>query len=142
MVPYIALEGFEGCGEEFGPPRLVLLAFVQPDIDNRRSAKPFAPQVMAVIQQTGLPLSTTNLPEEASFYLPLDVPIATDHSPRMLVIVDDGRLAIDRGKLVLDARFFSPLLDGANVIDATRVPTPQSPPRWKLYEVSIDREHA
>jgi len=29
LVAYIALKRFEGCGEEFGPPCLVLLAFVQ-----------------------------------------------------------------------------------------------------------------
>ena len=94
------------------------------------------------MRQTRLPVALTNLPEEASFYLPLDLGRDADAAPRILVIVDDGRLQIDRGKLTPDAQFFSEMLDGENVIAAKRMGTGQSPARWKLYEVTIDRRHA
>jgi 4-amino-4-deoxy-L-arabinose transferase-like glycosyltransferase len=120
---------------------LVLLGFVQPDTDNRRSAKPFARQVARSMQGSHLPLVRSKLPEEASFYLPLDLPGDDDSASRVLVILDDNRLEIDRGRLTPDEKYFSDFLDGANVIAARRIDVRDSPPRWKLYAVTIDRKH-
>jgi 4-amino-4-deoxy-L-arabinose transferase-like glycosyltransferase len=118
-----------------------LLSFIQPDTDNRRSAKPLARQVAQIINQSHLPLVRSKLPEEASFYLPLNLP-RDDESSRVLVILDDSRLEIDRGKLTPDEKYFSDLLDGTNVIAARRIDVSGSPARWKLYALTIDRDHA
>src|SRR5205814_1649525 len=76
---------------------IALLGFERPDTSNARSPRQFCAGVVALMRATELPILVGKLPEEAAFYLPLDLPNGEDSS-RTLAIVDDNRLEIERGK--------------------------------------------
>jgi 4-amino-4-deoxy-L-arabinose transferase-like glycosyltransferase len=121
---------------------IALMSLQRPEIENARSPRRFAAQLDGFIHATGLPLLIGKLPEEVAFYLPLDLPDGHDAS-RVLAVVDDNRLEIQRGKRVVDAKFFETWIDDGAVRDVKQIPLRDNGGgRWKLYELIVDRSRA
>src|SRR5262249_45050938 len=112
----------------------------EPAADGRRSPRTFSRLVADYMKKTGLPLATNRLPEEASFYLPLDLADASE-APRVLVIVDDAHLDLDLGKVRADERFFESFVNGVPVLHVRPVDLLGNfaRGRWKLFELTVDR---
>jgi 4-amino-4-deoxy-L-arabinose transferase-like glycosyltransferase len=120
-----------------------LIGFERVAADNARSPKPFARAVARLLWQPGTPpLLVRQLPEEVSAYLPLNLPDGSD-ADRVLVVVDDNRLEIPRGRKTPED-FIAPLIEGGHATAISRVPVDASDGggRWQLYEVLIDRTRA
>ena len=118
---------------------IALLGFQRPGADNTRSPRQFCAQVAGLMRETELPILVGKLPEEAAFYLPLNLTDGKE-ATRTLAIVDDNRLEIERGKRTADAAFFQSWVDDANLIGVRRIPIPQTGAgRWKVYELIIEQ---
>src|SRR6201999_256754 len=114
---------------------IVLLGFERANEENARSAKPFAHELTTYLPTQNLPLIVHWLPEEVSFYLPLNLPDAGD-SPYALMVVDHSAKTPEETPL-----WFSHLMGDVRVIDAEPVPlnAPDGNGRWKLFELTMDR---
>jgi 4-amino-4-deoxy-L-arabinose transferase-like glycosyltransferase len=125
---------------------VAFVGFYQPDRENDRSPRPFARAVHRYVVESGVPLWRDQLPEEASFYLPLDVPTTDESdvnaSSRAIVLVDDNRRDIDRGKLKPDESFFRAYVGDVRIVAIRRLPLDAAFGRWKAYELTIDRARA
>ncbi len=130
----------------------ILVAFIgsyRAEIDNRRSPRPFALAVERFSIEHQLPIAREFLPEEMSIYLSLPVasgvslPDSLDASAadKVLVPIDDNHLDIDRGLTTVDAAFLGQYLGHTPILEIHRVHFPDELlwPRWKLYEVTLDR---
>jgi 4-amino-4-deoxy-L-arabinose transferase-like glycosyltransferase len=105
------------------------------DFENRRSAKPFAAALQQYLPSASEHLIVHWLPEEVSFYLPLNLPHAGD-SPYALMVVDHA--AKDPPE---SPESLSQLMGDTRVIDARRIDlhAPDGNGRWRLFELTIDR---
>jgi 4-amino-4-deoxy-L-arabinose transferase-like glycosyltransferase len=120
-----------------------LIGFDRVAVDNARSPKYFARAVAQLLSEPGMPpLLVRQLPEEVSAYLPLNLPDGSD-ADRVLMVIDDNRLEIPRGKKRPED-FIAPLIEGGHPTAITRIPVNASDGagRWQLYEVLIDRTRA
>src|SRR5262249_46750969 len=66
---------------------IIWIGVQRADFENRRSAKPFAAALQGFLPNANEHLLVHWLPEEVSFYLPLNLPDAAD-SPYALLVVD------------------------------------------------------
>jgi 4-amino-4-deoxy-L-arabinose transferase-like glycosyltransferase len=126
---------------------LTLVAFIgiyMADRENNRSPKPFARALAQYVQANSLPILKQQLPEDASVYLPLDVPGATPASPRVIVVIDDNRRDIDKGKAKADDALFAPVVDGTPILAIERIhlSADDGRGRWKAYVLTLDRGRA
>jgi 4-amino-4-deoxy-L-arabinose transferase-like glycosyltransferase len=126
---------------------LLLIAFIgiyMADRENDRSPKPFARALARYIADSGLPIEKLRLPEDASVYLPLDVPAATPASARLIVVVDDNRRAIELGKVEADESLFAPLFENEPILSVQRInlSADDGRGRWKAYVLTLDRGRA
>ena len=114
---------------------ILLLGFERANEENARSAKPFAHALAEYLPKQNLPLIVHWLPEEVSFYLPVNLPDADD-SPYALMVVDHS------AKTPIESPpWFSDLMGDVRVIDSRQVPLdgPDGNGRWKLFELTMDR---
>ena len=98
---------------------MVLLGIQRPDEENRRSSRKFATGLSQYLHDSNLPLMVHALPEDLSFYLPLDLPDADD-LPHALLAVDHSPKDPPENLQTL-----SEILGDATVIDARPIAAPQ-----------------
>src|SRR5205823_9516281 len=131
-------------GASYALVLVALIGMYMADVENDRSPKQFARALTNYVQESGVPIARLHLPEEASVYLPLDIPAATPASPRVVIVVDDNRREIERGKLKPDETFFAPLTDNEPILSIERIPlnADDGHGRWKAYVLTFDRGRA
>ena len=114
---------------------VVWIGVQRADFDNRRSAKPFAAALAQYLPTANEHLIVHWLPEEVSFYLPLNLPDAGD-SPYALLVVDHASKDPPESPESL-----SQLMGDTRVIDARRIDlhAPDGNGRWRLFQLTIDR---
>ena len=121
---------------------VVFVGFYMPDRENARSPKQFA----QTVARLGIPLWKDQMPEEVTFYLPLDVRTTDEldvNESRAIVLVDDARHAIDRGQLKPDETFFRAYVRDVPIVGIRRIPIEEGGGgRWKAYELTLDRARA
>jgi hypothetical protein len=89
-----------------------------------------------MLLQREMTLRLTDLPEEASLYLPLGI-VYDPTAPRVLVMVDDRHQ-----KARPELSEFPENLDGDPVVAVKRVElhtAPGAQARWKVFELSVSR---
>jgi 4-amino-4-deoxy-L-arabinose transferase-like glycosyltransferase len=98
--------------------------------ENARSPRAVCRQLSSQYDPHQIVLCGNQLPEEASFYLPLD--INTDPAaPKSLVILDDRYGKADATAATLASRF-----PGRTILSVSRLTFQHTPDRWKVYEVT------
>jgi len=111
--------------------------------ENERSPKEFGAHLSALLCDTQLPVDLDSLPEEVSFYLPLNLGGGDVDANRVVVVIDDNRRNLETGRNKPDAAFFASRVDNANILDIRRIPLKDDGGgRWKAYELVIDRSRA
>jgi hypothetical protein len=115
---------------------IVLLGLQQPDTENHRSSRKFATALVQYLHNSRLPLMVHALPEDLSYYLPLDLPDADD-LPHALLAVDHAEKSPPENSEVL-----SRILGDATVIDARQIELPgiDNQGRWRLFDVTLLRD--
>lgn len=119
--------------------------YIQP-LEDERSARPVAREVLALSRQPGCTLLASKLPEEVAIYLPIHVPVR-EFARHVFVIVDDQRGANLRARRHQPAPpvpapdRFDGWLPSGKVIETRRVPLNSAPgdARWKVYDLTVER---
>jgi 4-amino-4-deoxy-L-arabinose transferase-like glycosyltransferase len=98
--------------------------------ENARSPRAVCRQLLSQYDPHQIVVCGNQLPEEASFYLPLN--INTDpNAPKSLVILDDRYGKTDATPATLASRF-----PGRTIVSVSRLSFERTPDRWKVYEVT------
>jgi 4-amino-4-deoxy-L-arabinose transferase-like glycosyltransferase len=121
---------------------VVLFGFQRPAVENQRSPRMFAAHLDELMHESHLPIMLERLPEEVTFYLPLQLKDYRDAN-RVLAVVDDSRGDFRLGARQADSAFFGEWFDDAQVIEVRSISVPDDGHgRWRLYELVLDRSRA
>jgi hypothetical protein len=106
--------------------------------ENNRSPGAVARAMSEYLRTSGVPVLVSRLPEEAAFYLPLNLR-ADANASRVLILIDHGR-----NDPPVEAKRLSNLLNGAVIRGYRRVDlnVPDDNNRYQLFDVIIDRDRA
>ncbi len=146
--PFIALTGgqpLRWIGLQAAAYALLITCFFNFHVapkENERSARPACRVVERELKLPDRTLLTSRLPEEAAFYLPLDVHYDRGAS-RVLVVFDDRHAMKQRRNSATTAATFPPLNDwlpdhAILAIERLPVASLQDDPRWQVYELIVD----
>src|SRR5665213_525080 len=115
-------------------------------LEDQRSPRPVASELMALSRQPGRTLLTSRLPEEVAVYVPMNAAVR-EFATHVLVILDDQRGVRYRTRHALPTPAlpmigkFQGWVRGAWLSDIRRVPMKSAPgdARWKVYELTVER---
>ncbi len=117
--------------------------YIRP-LENQRSARQVAAEMLALAQQPDHTILVPRLPEEVSVYLPLDLTYGPQ--AKVLTVVDDSRGVRDRAlhRRPIPApnpETFQRMIADGQVVSVRRVPLKSAPgdARWKVYEITVRR---
>jgi 4-amino-4-deoxy-L-arabinose transferase-like glycosyltransferase len=124
---------------------LIFVVYVTQPLDNQRSAKPVAAELLALSREPDHTILVSHLPEEVATYLPLDLKYGPQS--KVLVIVDDMRGTRERQQQrhssvpVPTENAFARMLPDEQVEEVRRIPMKSAPgdARWKVYQITVKR---